>query len=75
MQKIEEVVSKAPTKVQLPSSLVNSQPDVVPTNRDTASTGKSGNSTPQDVGQKVRDTEGTVTKKKKKNKGKKPCGA
>ena len=76
MEKIVEVVSKAPTNVELPSSfLVNSQQDVVPTNRDTVSTEQSGNSTPQDVGQKARDTEWNVTKKMKKNKGKKPCGA
>ena len=66
MEIIEEVVSIAPTNVELPSSfLVNPQQDVVPTNRDTVSTIQSRNSTSQDVGQKARDTEGTVTKKKK----------
>ena len=76
MEIIEEVVSKALTNVGFPSSfLVNPQQDVVPTNRDTVSTVQNGNSTPQDVGQKARDSEGTVTKKKKKNKRKKPCGA
>ena len=44
---------------------------MVSTDRDTVSTEPNRISTPQDVDQKVRDTEEVVTKKKKKNKGKK----